>query len=275
MEICQICKKELKSMHALHCHVGHAHMPILEYKLKYYKEDLCYYGCGQKAIYYFKTANRWSCSKHHSQCPSVIEKMSSEIKEVWQKEDSPYRTEEFLNKISDSGKKSWDSDRRIEAAERAKKMWREDEYRKSKEYKDLIGSKSKKMWQNLSDIEREEYIKKLRVSSLERIQERLKDGHQITPNYNPAACILIDEYGEQNNFKFQHAMNGGEFHIKELGYWVDGYDPEKNVVVEVDEPHHFNADGNLCKRDVRRQSEITEYLERKHKKSCVFIRLRI
>lgn len=117
--------------------------------------------------------------------------------------------------------------------------------------------------------------RKMRITHIKILQERIANGGQITPAYNSAACILIDEYGEQNNFKFQHAMNGGEFHIKELGYWVDGYDPEKNVVVEVDEPHHFNADGNLCKRDVRRQSEITEYLERKHKKSCVFIRLRI
>jgi hypothetical protein len=33
-------------------------------------------------------------------------------------------------------------------------------------------------------------------------------------------------------------MNGGEYFIEELGYWVDGYDKEKNVVIEYYENAH-------------------------------------
>lgn len=59
------------------------------------------------------------------------------------------------------------------------------------------------------------------------------------------------------------------FFIAELGYWVDAYDKEKNVVLEVDERHHYNIDGSLREKDVIRQKEIEEFL------SCKFIRIRI
>ena len=65
-----------------------------------------------------------------------------------------------------------------------------------------------------------------------------------------------------------HAENGGEFHIKELGYWVDGYSPSKNIVFEFDEPSHFDKNGLLKKRDQIRQKEIEQYLK------CIFIRIR-
>ena len=114
-----------------------------------------------------------------------------------------------------------------------------------------------------------EVRKKNRLRAIKRINNSLDNGHQINPNYNPAGCKLIDAYGEQNGYTFQHAENGGEFHIKELGYWVDGYDEGRNTIIEVDEAHHFDSDGNLTERDIRRQTEIVEYL------GCDFIRIKI
>jgi len=96
----------------------------------------------------------------------------------------------------------------------------------------------------------------------------LKTTPETYPNYNPEACKLIDEYGKENNYNFQHAENGGEFHVSGLGYWVDGYDKEKNVVIEIDESFHFDNDGNLKERDIIRQKEIIKHLK------CEFIRLR-
>ena len=64
-------------------------------------------------------------------------------------------------------------------------------------------------------------------------------------------------------------MNGGEFYIKELGYWVDGYDKDKNVVIEIDEKRHFDINGNLHKKDIKRQDEIMDLLK------CKFIRLKL
>jgi len=80
------------------------------------------------------------------------------------------------------------------------------------------------------------------------------------PSYNSKGCIMIDEYGKEYGYNFQHAMNGGEYYLKELGYWVDGYDKDKNIVIEIDEKHHFDLDGNLSEKDKRRQKEMMEHL---------------
>lgn len=91
---------------------------------------------------------------------------------------------------------------------------------------------------------------------------------KIVPRYNKQSIPIIEQYGEDNGYNFQHAENGGEFYIEELGYWVDGYDKEKNVVLEIDEKHHFDIDGNLREKDVIRQSEIENHL------GCKFIRIK-
>lgn len=105
----------------------------------------------------------------------------------------------------------------------------------------------------------EEHKRKLRIAA---INDRLtKQGH--SPNYNPTACQLIDEYGRQNGYTFQHAENGGELHLKELGYFVDGYDATKNVVIEVYERRwHTNK-----QRDRTRKEQIIQHL------NCEFIEL--
>jgi hypothetical protein len=75
------------------------------------------------------------------------------------------------------------------------------------------------------------------------------------PKFNPIACSLIDEYGSKHNYNFQHALNGGEHKIKTLNFWVDGYDPEKNVVIEYNEKHH-NSPIQKEKDKIRREKII-------------------
>ncbi len=111
-----------------------------------------------------------------------------------------------------------------------------------------------------------ETLKKMRIS---RIEELEKKHGQLIPNYNPKACVAIEEYGKAHGYDFQHAENGGEFHVKELGYWVDGYDEEKNVVIEVDEEHHYAKCGELKVKDKQRQQEIEQFL------GCRFVRIQL
>jgi len=106
-----------------------------------------------------------------------------------------------------------------------------------------------------------EAIQKMRVSTLNRLEKTIG---QVSPRYNPEACKAIDEYGRLYGYNFQHAENGGEFYIKELGYWVDGYDKEQNVVIE----YYENFHNRQKKKDLRRQKEIVEHLK------CNFIILK-
>tara|TARA_Y100000310_G_scaffold338977_1_gene430189 strand:+ start:961 stop:1548 length:588 start_codon:yes stop_codon:yes gene_type:complete len=105
--------------------------------------------------------------------------------------------------------------------------------------------------------------RKIRLSCIESWKNRTESG-QIFPAYNSKACEIIDEYGKKHGYRFQHAMNGGEFYIKELGYWVDGYDTKHNAVIEYYEKYHRKT----TKRDRNREKEIVKHL------NCKFIIIR-
>lgn len=109
----------------------------------------------------------------------------------------------------------------------------------------------------------DETLRGWRLSRIKEIQE--KHG-QIMPNYNPSSIPIIRAEAKQRNiFDLQDAeTDAGEHHIKELGYWVDGYSKEKNVVIEYYEKHHEKQKD----KDLKRQKEIEEFL------GCKFIVLR-
>ncbi len=107
--------------------------------------------------------------------------------------------------------------------------------------------------------------KKMRISAIEYIK---KQNGQIQPRYNIKSISLINDFAKENNYNFQHAENGGEYYIKELGYFLDAYDIEKNIVLEIDEKHHFR-NGKLRKKDINRQQEIEKFLK------CKFIRIKL
>jgi hypothetical protein len=85
-------------------------------------------------------------------------------------------------------------------------------------------------------------------------------------NYNPKSIPIIDEYGKKYGYNFQHAENGGEFKFNINGkfYFVDGYDAEKNVVIEYYETFHKNN----IEKDLQRQLKIEKFLK------CKFIILK-
>lgn len=108
-----------------------------------------------------------------------------------------------------------------------------------------------------------EHARKIRLGCIESYKKKLKFFFKLSPKHNPFACKIIDEYGKKNGYNFQHALNGGEYHIKELGYWVDGYDESKNSVIEYFEKHHNRTKMKI--KDNRRMKEIIDFLK------CTFI----
>ena len=113
----------------------------------------------------------------------------------------------------------------------------------------------------------QETKRKMRLAKIARLESQ---HGQVTPEYNPEACRTIEEYGKMHGYDFQHAENGGEFYVRGLGFWVDGYDVNKNVVIEVYERSHWHyRKGKLRQRDKDRQKEIEKHLD------CKFIVLEI
>ena len=132
----------------------------------------------------------------------------------------------------------------------------------SEEYKkNWLESVKNTEWVNpLSDKTKD----KLRVVFVERLKNNNKSFH---PPYNKKACEYFNMMMEDSNFFIQHAENFGEFHIKELGYFVDGYDAENNIVYEWDEKWHFEDD-KIIEKDKIRQEKIENLL------GCKFIRIK-
>lgn len=81
------------------------------------------------------------------------------------------------------------------------------------------------------------------------------------PRYNKSAICILEQIAKEHGWNIQHAENGGEFYTG-IGYFVDAYDKEKNIVLEYDEKHHYeDVENNILKeKDLKRQNEIIEYL---------------
>jgi transposase len=104
-----------------------------------------------------------------------------------------------------------------------------------------------------------ETIKKLRLIHLKRIKEQIDEGGQMIPFYNSKACKFFEHFDEVLNTQGQYAINGGEYYIKELGYWVDYINSDWKIIIEWDEESHYK-NGELKEKDVRREREIQEAL---------------
>lgn len=102
----------------------------------------------------------------------------------------------------------------------------------------------------------EETRRKKRLATISYI---LKKKGQISPAYNLNACKLFEEINSKFGWNGQHAENGGEFYIEDLGYWVDYYEPNLNFVIEFYEKHHTRY--NFIEKDKIRESEIVKKLQ--------------
>lgn len=112
----------------------------------------------------------------------------------------------------------------------------------------------------------QEVVKKIRLAVIRRIENR--KGSQVYPNWNPRACEYFEKWDIEHDTKGQHATNGGEYKIKELGYWVDYINHDMKIIMEYDEKHHYHQD-KLSEKDMKRQIEIQNYF-----KDYTFIRIK-
>jgi hypothetical protein len=137
---------------------------------------------------------------------------------------------------------------------------------KQRPYEDLYGIERTKIIKEKQNINRgsknPEVRKKMRLSSIRRIKNIVG---QIHPNYNPKSIQILEQKAKDLGIiDLKHAENGGEYYIKDLGYWVDGYSSSKNIVIE----YYENAHKKRNERDIRRKQEIIDYLK------CKFIEIK-
>lgn len=176
---------------------------------------------------------------------------------------SKYHKEQISKGINNSEKFKLsvkNTDRNLKISKALKNKPKSIEHRKklSQNHVDISGNKN--------PSKRPDVRKKLRLATINNIKKYSKD-RKINPNYNPVACKYFNNLMKEHKIFIQHAENYGEYYIKGLGYFVDGYDKENNIVYEYDERAHFKLD-KLKESDVVRQQEIMNFLK------CKFIRIK-
>lgn len=76
----------------------------------------------------------------------------------------------------------------------------------------------------------------------------------LFPKFNRQACLFFDELNKTKGWNGRHALNGGEYYIERFHYFLDYYEPNLNLVIEWDEPHHKYSQE---KDEIRRQNIIS------------------
>lgn len=95
-----------------------------------------------------------------------------------------------------------------------------------------------------------------RIKAAETARRKL-DEREISFGYNPIACDYMDNLNVVNGWHLQHALNGGE--IRCGPYSLDGYDKEKNIIFEYDEPYHEHP--KYREHDMFRQKYLIDTLK--------------
>ena len=101
----------------------------------------------------------------------------------------------------------------------------------------------------------EETKQKMRLSAISRIE---KNNGICIPSYNIVACEFFKIFDEENKTQGRYAVyGGGEYYIKELGYFPDYINFNLKLIIEWDEEKHFK-NGILNEKDIQRQKEIQQ-----------------
>lgn len=104
---------------------------------------------------------------------------------------------------------------------------------------------------------------KMRVSRI-NYMNKLR-GH-FYPNYSIRASSIFEKLN-RHGCNGVYAENGGECYIESLGYWLDFYDKENNLVIEYYERFHYKADMKLRDKERNRELKIINNIH------CNFIRI--
>lgn len=135
--------------------------------------------------------------------------------------------------------------------------------KRTKKQRDLIAKKTKEAMQSptirdkvMQGLNSPTVKKRLREARIEQI--KLSGGWT---SYNKTACAFFDKLNAELSLNGVHALNGGEKQI--VGYLVDYYEPNLNLVIEWDEPYHRRQ----IDKDMFRAKEIIKEI------GCKFFRI--
>ena len=110
----------------------------------------------------------------------------------------------------------------------------------------------------------DDHNRKIRVGHIKRRKEIFGENMGFYPNVNKKETEyfrLLESRMGWNGIYHGKDGNKTQFHVKDIGYFVDFYDEINNIVVEYDETSHYDKNWNLRPKDIKRQNEIKNHLK--------------
>ena len=131
----------------------------------------------------------------------------------------------------------------------------------------LVGDENPNYWKGRRNLGQSERMRLNNPTSNPEVREKLRE--RVLNNFYKNGDVkigknetkLLDDVEKLINERVERQFRVG-------GYSVDGYIEKLNLVIEVDESHHYKLDGKLREKDVKRQNIIKERL------NCDFIRIK-
>ena len=92
------------------------------------------------------------------------------------------------------------------------------------------------------------------------MNKKERDGELGWPNYTPFACEKFKEFDKKNKTQGRYAVYGnGEFRIPNTAYFPDYINFDLKLIIECDDPKHFDKDGNQLPHHIQREEEIKKF----------------
>lgn len=100
---------------------------------------------------------------------------------------------------------------------------------------------------------------KMRLSAAKRVIQKNASTGRLN-NINPREFDYFKKIENEKNWDgIFYGKNTHQFYVEKLGYFVDYYEPQLNIVVEYDEPRHYVAN-ELRNKDLTRMVRIKKLL---------------
>ena len=131
----------------------------------------------------------------------------------------------------------------------------------------LMGDENPKYWKNKENVGQSERMKLNNPSFSSVVKEKLRK--RSLNKFYETGNVLIGKNETQILNEIEKIIHSKiERQYRVIGYSVDGYVPELNLVLEIDERHHYKFNGNLRSKDIKRQIRIENAL------NCKFLRIK-
>lgn len=211
--------------------------------------------CGNQAFYILKNG-KYCCNPYSSQCPSLKEKNSKGCLRFYEELEN-----QGLRKLHYNYE-----DLPEESKERMKVIKKGDTIKTNP----IIAQMQETRKQNFLDgkwtqwnkgvPETGEHKESIRKGTIKYLKESGMLNIQASHRISIKGSEYIDNLNKEKGWNLRHGFNGGEFEIG--GYFLDGYDKEKNIAFEYDEPYHYiDWDKNILReKDIERQRFIINKL---------------